>query len=149
VGRAAPGVLTDHPRPTILPRTRAGVFSARGARHTDVYAGRPGSRCDPPTTGVGVFRFLSVVTASVYLMSESKNWYDDHSNIASVASYLVHTELADVTELLEFIEKPWHFEEAWQRYSSLRDAERAADDDAREITRLRMDARRLGSDAQV
>jgi hypothetical protein len=45
-----------------------------------------------------------------------EHWSETHDNIVALATHLVHEEGWDAHQLLELIEKPWHFDAEWTAY---------------------------------
>lgn len=48
-------------------------------------------------------------------------WFADYGNVAQLAEFLVKCRSYDAEELLEFVVKPWKFEDEW---TSFQDAQR-------------------------
>lgn len=63
-------------------------------------------------------------------------WWAHHGNLFSVAQDMVeHGDEADY--ILDMLEKPWKWQETWERISATREGELAAMRDARELRELR------------
>lgn len=43
-------------------------------------------------------------------------WYEVHSNVAELCRYLVKEENWDVENILDLVEKPWHYDAEWAAY---------------------------------
>jgi hypothetical protein len=68
---------------------------------------------------------------------DDDNWWQSHLNLHDLCRDLAEHHDYDLNDVLGVIEKPWHFDEEWQRFEARLLGEAAAVEDSRE--------RRLGS----
>lgn len=71
-------------------------------------------------------------------MPETANtlWYADHRNLHLVANFMGQEEGADIAEILDMLDKPWHYDEEFAKAYSEMMGRLAASEDAREARTL-------------
>jgi hypothetical protein len=74
-------------------------------------------------------------------MSTDNKWWLSGPNIAGLAHDMTEHHDADLGEILDMLDKPWHYDDEWARYQSRIAGRRAAMDDADDVANAAFDAK--------